>query len=108
MDWRYPGILRYNGTPAERYLGVTNSKAIKSSLQDKKNTEFLRHIKDKYPKDKVIKLLPLFSDRKKDSQIKKEVNDAATVPTIYEFIIGIAWYYISNEDFDLYDSLNLT
>ncbi len=36
------------------------------------------------------------------------MNDAATVPTIYEFIIGIAWYYISNEDFDLYDSLNLT
>lgn len=95
-------------TDIERYLGVTNSKAIKSSLQDKKNTEFLRHIKDKYPKDKIIKLLPLFSDRKKDSQIKKEVNDAATVPTIYEYIIGIAWYYISNEDFDLYDSLNLT
>ncbi len=95
-------------TNIESHLGVTNSKDIKARLQDKKNTEFLRHIKDKYPKDKIIKLLPLFSDRKKDAQIKREVNDATTIPTIYEYIIGIAWYYISNEDFDLYDSLNLT
>lgn len=95
-------------TNIESHLEVSDPKAIKSRLQNEKNTEFLRHIKDKYPKDKIIKLLPLFSDRKKDSQIKKEVNDAATVPTIYEYIIGIAWYYISNEEFDLYDSLNLT
>lgn len=95
-------------TNIESHLGVSSSKEAKSLLQNKKKADFLCHIKDKYPKDKIIKLLPLFSDRKKDNQIKQEVNDAATVPTIYEYIMGIAWYYISNEDFDLYHSLNLT
>ncbi len=51
---------------------------------------------------------PCSQTEKKDSQIKKAVNDGATVPTIYEYMIGIAWYYISKGEFDLYHSLNLT
>ncbi len=39
------------------------------------------------------KLLALFSDRTNDSRIKQEVNPEATVPTIYEYIAGLAWYY---------------
>lgn len=92
----------------EEYLGVGAAEDVKDVLDTQKNAEFIAHIKEKYPKERVMELLPLFSDRSKDSQIKKAVNDAATVPTIYEYIIGIAWYYISNEEFDLYNSLNLT
>ena len=92
----------------EKLLGVSAATDVKKFLIDQKNADFIAHINDKYPKEKVMELLPMFSDRKKDNQIKKEVNDAATVPTIYEYIIGIAWYYISNKEFDLYNSLNLT
>ena len=92
----------------EKLLGVSAATDVKKFLCDQKNADFIAHINDKYPKEKIMELLPLFSDRRKDSQIKKEVNDTATVPTIYEYIIGIAWYYISNKEFDLYNSLNLT
>lgn len=92
----------------EKLLGVSAVTDVKKFLNDQKNADFVAHINDKYPKEKIMELLPMFSDRKKDNQIKKEVNDAATVPTIYEYIIGIAWYYISNKEFDLYNSLNLT
>nr|MDD5838409.1 AlwI family type II restriction endonuclease [Eubacteriales bacterium] len=92
----------------EKWLGVSDASDVKKILNEQKNAEFIAHINDKYPKEKIMELLPMFSDRKKDNQIKKEVNDAATVPTIYEYIIGIAWYYISNKEFDLYNSLNLT
>ena len=92
----------------EKLLGVSAATDVKKFLNDQKNADFIAHINDKYPKEKIMELLPMFSDRKKDNQIKKEVNDAATVPTIYEYIIGIAWYYISNKEFDLYNSLNLT
>lgn len=92
----------------ETLLGVSTAADVKKLLNDRRNGEFLAHINEKYPKEKIIELLPLFSDRSKDNQIKKEVNDAATVPTIYEYIIGIAWYYISNREFDLYGSMNLT
>lgn len=92
----------------EKHLGVTVAADVKKLLNAQKNSEFIEHINNKYPKEKIVELLPMFSDRKKDGQIRKEVNDAATVPTIYEYIIGIAWYYISNKEFDLYSSLNLT
>ncbi|MBR2506574.1 MAG: AlwI family type II restriction endonuclease [Bacilli bacterium] len=92
----------------KKLLGVSAATDVKKFLNDQKNADFIAHINDKYPKEKIMELLPMFSDRKKDNQIKKEVNDAATVPTIYEYIIGIAWYYISNKEFDLYNSLNLT
>lgn len=92
----------------EKHLGVSAASDVKKFLSTQKNADFISHIHDKYPKEKIMQLLPMFSDRRKDKQIKREVNDAATVPTIYEYIIGIAWYYISNKEFDLYNSLNLT
>ena len=92
----------------EDLLGVSTAADVKRLLNDRRSREFMAHINTKYPKKKIMELLPLFSDRSKDTQIKNEVNDAATVPTIYEYIIGIAWYYISNREFDLYSSLNLT
>lgn len=92
----------------ENHLGVKTVNDVKNLLRDKKNSEFLQHINDKYPKEKIMEILPMFSDRRNDAAIKREVNDTATVPTIYEYIIGIAWYYISHRSFDLYNSLNLT
>ena len=92
----------------EKFLGVSAETDVKTILNNQKSAEFIAHINDKYPKEKIMELLPLFSDRSKDNKIKSEVNNAASVPTIYEYIIGIAWYYISDREFDLYNSLNLT
>lgn len=77
-------------------------------LDNEVNNNFNRYIKENYPINKVVEILSLFSDRKNDRKIKREVNESADVPTIYEYIVGIAWYYISGNDFNLYDSLNLT
>ena len=50
----------------------------------------------------------MISNRQNDWEIKRYVNEDATVPTIYEFIVAIAWYYISDKKISVYDSLNLT
>lgn len=89
-------------------LGETTPAAIQAKVRSKAADDFARHIEEKYPRDKISRLLPLFSDRSNDGKIKAAVNDTASVPTIYEYIIGIAWYYISGRDFDLYESMNLT
>lgn len=89
-------------------LGVSTSGAAKDWLLSKKSADFLAHVRENYPRERVMSLLSLFSDRSNDDKIKREVNDAATVPTIYEYLVGIAWFYLSGGDFDLYASLNLT
>ena len=57
--------------------------------------------------DRVKELLGLFANRANDRRIKNEVNPDASVPTIYEYLVGIAWYYFSNRRIDLLDSYNL-
>ena len=88
--------------------GVTNIKTARNKIESKVSTDFMKYIEQNYPKDKLLSLLELFSDRKNDAKIKNEVNPSATVPTIYEYLIGIAWYYLSNKNFDLYASFNMT
>lgn len=88
-------------------LGVSGTK-LKESLMNQNRKALELHIQEKYPKAKILELLRLFSDRRKDKEIKESVNADATVPTIYEYVVAIAWYYISGELISVYDSLNLT
>ena len=77
-------------------------------IQDKRRLEFENYIKANYPKEKIKEILGLFKDRTNDSVIKASVSTEATVPTIYEYIVGIAWYYFSGEKINLLNSFNLT
>jgi hypothetical protein len=81
---------------------------IHSVLKEANKHKLEQHIKEKYSKETIVELLKMFSDRNNDNRIQEFVNKEATVPTIYEFIVAIAWYYISNKTISVYDSLNLT
>lgn len=88
--------------------GTNDEHLIKTKIETKVSDDFKQYIEINYPKERIIRLLSLFSDRNNDQLIRDQVNPSATVPTIYEYIIGIAWYYISDKDFDLFESLNMT
>ncbi|WP_337589489.1 AlwI family type II restriction endonuclease [Lactiplantibacillus plantarum] len=40
--------------------------------------------------------------------MQKDITPNATVPTIFEWVVAIAWYYISEEKYSLRQSMNLT
>ena len=108
-------ILQYKETDLEDIIsklaheyGSSDSEVIKDKIESKMSDDFKAFIEENYPSKKIAELLSLFSNRKNDSKIKELVNPSATVPTIYEYVVGIAWYYISNKDFDLYNSFNMT
>ncbi len=91
----------------EKY-NVHNKIDLKNRLSSKVFDDFKNYIEECYPIERVVSLLGLFSNRANDKTIQREVNESATVPTIYEYIVAIAWYYISDKSFNLYQSLNLT
>lgn len=74
-----------------------------------KEKEFIEMIKEKFNYNTVIKLLELFEmdNESSRSQIHELVTENANLPTIYEYIVGIAWYYISEGKYNLLDSFNL-
>lgn len=81
-----------------------------SIVSKQKEEEFRNFVKEKFPKQKVVEILKLFTNRdldNKDEKIKKSVSEDASVPTIYEYIVGLAWFYISDEKIMLSDSFNL-
>ena len=106
-------ILNFNNSKVDKILSDLQvsygiSTDIRYALIEENEQKLLQHISEKYPQETVIELLQLFSDRQNDKKIKQYVNEDATVPTIYEYIVAIAWYYISNKKISVYDSLNLT
>lgn len=89
-------------------LQVSSDEDIKEKFHSETNKAFIKHIQENYPKEKILKILPLFSDRKNDSTIQEMVAPNTDVPTIFEYILGIAWYHISSEEYDVFDSFNLS
>lgn len=84
--------------------GEVDATAYIAKLEREK---FHKYIEVKYPRENVMELLKLFQERN-DKEIQKRVTDNATIPTIFEYVIGIAWYYISDKELDLQRSLKLS
>ncbi|MFQ9313725.1 MAG: AlwI family type II restriction endonuclease [Clostridium perfringens] len=91
-------------------FGVSDVSILEIRLEQEQEAKFRKVIENEFPKEKVIKLLGLFSERsnKNDRKIKELVTDSATVPTIFEYILAIAWFYISDLDYSLRRSINLS
>lgn len=81
---------------------------IHTIIVDRRRREFEDFIEANYSKDRVKYLMSLFSDRSNDLTIKAEVSTEASVPTIYEYVVGLAWYYFSEKRINLLDGYNLT
>lgn len=91
----------------KEFPGVTIDN-IPAVVSERRKMEFAQFVESAYPKERVKAILALFNDRSNDKTVKNEVCQDATVPTIYEYMVGIAWYYFSGKRIDLLDSYNLT
>ncbi|RXJ84547.1 AlwI family type II restriction endonuclease [Arcobacter sp. CECT 8985] len=80
-------------------MGVDNTHDL-NMFQYNKDKEKLQELLDTtFTKEKVKELIPLFKIRN-DKRIQDEVTVRATVPTIFEYITALSWYYIDNNNID--------
>lgn len=77
-------------------------------FSDKIDKDFEKKLEKRFSNDKVCSILNLFKNRENDEKISKEVTDNAKIPTIFEYMLGIAWHRISNKEFNLKKSLKLS
>lgn len=92
----------------KKEFGIYDLEKITDKLSENRKKEFNEFIDKKYPVEKVKELLVLFNNRRNDIVIQNYAGTSAAIPTIYEFITGIAWYYFSGKRIDLLNSYNLT
>lgn len=94
----------------ERLLNSAKEDAIKKAFGGGKaiqEEEFREFVENKFDVSTVITILEAIS-RRDDKIVQDLVTDNALVPTIFEYILAIAWYYISNKAFALRKSMQLT
>lgn len=80
---------------------------IKQFVADERTERFNKLIDEKFSDAQLIYILQLISKRA-DKEIQELVTDDADIPTIFEYILGIAWYKISERKGDILSFMNLS
>ena len=92
-----------------RFLGTTvsNKEMAQKVIKDERYVRFNKLIDDKFDKNTLIKLFNDFENRN-DDEIRDLVTDNADIPTIFEYVLGVAWYVISERKGDVLEYMNLS
>lgn len=88
-------------------LNITSTDEARSILEQQRYIRFNKLIDDKFDNAKLIELLENFEDRD-DKKIKEYVTNNAEVPTIFEYILGIIWYKVSDRKGKILDYMKLS
>jgi len=91
----------------ERYGKRLTASELDDFLNDMYNKQFLAFIDSRFPKEVLISLLDYFKSRD-DESIKEIVTQEATVPTSFEYIVGIIWYNLCGREGRLKDFIKLS
>lgn len=86
------------------HLSISN---INNYLKNKRLREFNKLIDEKFDDNSLITLLNKIKLRK-DREVTSYVTDNADIPTIFEYLIGIIWYKISDGSGDILKFMNLS
>lgn len=101
----------FNCNVTNRILTTYNisTEELRNGTRQEHSSKLEVFAKQNYTRENLIFILKLFinDDNKSRNKIFELTTDNAKIPTIYEYIIGMCWYYISDYKFDLYNSLNL-
>lgn len=76
-------------------------------VRDQRYQRLEQLIEQKFSKEQLIHLMTLFENRT-DRDIRQLVTDNAEIPTIFEYVLGIAWYIISGKQGNVLDYVKLS
>lgn len=96
-----------DGINKEFGLNIKTIDEVHKAVRDNRHKRFNELIDKKFSDDKLIELLSCFENRD-DKQITDSVSDNADIPTIFEYIIGVIWYKISERKGNILDYMNLS
>jgi len=79
-------------------LGVASTFDLKERKSNSDKEKIQTLLDKKFTRNELIRLIRLFSQRsvENDKELQKSVSLSATVPTIFEYLIALAWCYFDN------------
>ena len=89
-------------------LGINlTPENVNSYIKDEKLKNFNDLIDHKFKNEDLIRILEQIKNRN-DEELNSYITDNADIPTIFEYILGIAWYRISGKKGNILDFMNLS
>ena len=88
-------------------LNISSNDMAQKIIKKERYARFNKLIDEKFGIDTLIALFTHFENRN-DNEIRCLVTDNADIPTIFEYILGIAWYIISQRKGDVLEYMNLS
>jgi len=88
-------------------ITVTTADDVRKVIHDERCARFNALVDERFDRVTLIDLLQKFEQRD-DNAIRHMVTNNADIPTIFEYILGIAWYVISDRHGDILSYMNLS
>lgn len=101
MDYVYSDIASYFD---EEYIEPTD---IQNYVENERLNKFNELIDSKFDDSKLLYCIDCFENRD-DGKLNEYITDNADVPTLFEYILGIIWYKLSDRKGNILDFMNLS
>ena len=90
-------------------LGITikSPEQAATYVNDERYRRFNKLIDKKFSDSVLVELLNCF-EKRDDKRIEELVTDEATIPTIFEYVLGIIWYKVSERQGNILDFMKLS
>lgn len=86
---------------------VRNLYDVRAFVDSERYERFNAMIDSRFTDENIIALMTAFEDRH-DGDIQSMVTNNADIPTIFEYVLAIAWYKISGRQGKILDYMNLS
>ena len=97
----------YSNLSRDLNIEIANPDEANKYIQDERYKRFNELIKTKFTDEILLNLLEYF-EKREDKEIEKLVTDEATIPTIFEYILGIIWYKVSEFEGNILEYMKLS
>ena len=87
---------------------VEAAGGIEKVLYDERYARFNAFLATTFTKQRVAELLNCLEDRTNDKDVRCAVSENADIPTIFEYLVALAWFYISDCRGDVLSYMNLS
>ena len=96
-----------SGINEEYGTHITTISDVYRFVSEERYQRFHQLIDDKFTDDKLLALLEHFENRN-DIEIHRMVTDNADIPTIFEYVLGVIWYKVSEMQGDILNYMKLS
>lgn len=105
-----PNIEDISKELKEKYnIQLETKQDIDLHIRKEKIDKIEKLIDAKFDNKTIIRLLDYFYERgESDNKIKDEITDNANIPTLFEYVLAIAWHKINKRKGNLLEAMNLS